>query len=466
MNFWQNKIYSKLPFSLQNLAISAFGHSWNKRRYAGIFEKELQEFKMREFWSTGQWQEYQTNKLRHLLVYAFDHVPFYNQSFKNAGHTRQALQLFEVDDLKRLPFLEKAQLKKYGKSLLLSAIPEKGGEFFESSGSTGTPTCILYSPAMHQRLHAAYESRVRHWAGVERFTPRATIGGRRVVPDGLSSPPYYRYNFIEKQVYLSAYHISKHTAQNYVDGIRKYRSEYMTGYAMSNFFLARFILEAGIEVPSMKAVVTSSEKLTSDMREVFQKVYGCKTFDGWSGVENCGLISENECGQLLISPDVGIIEILDPSGNPVRPGESGEVVCTGFLNFDQPLIRYKIGDYVTLAKNQIPLCGRSMPVIDEIIGRIEDTVIGKDGREMVRFHSLFYNLPSVVEAQLVQEQVDEFVINIVPVSTLSETDKSLITQRLESQLGHPKISFQELTVIPRGPNGKFKAVVSNVKRKI
>ena len=349
---------------------------------------------------------------------------------------------------------------------MLSAIPEKGGEFFESSGSTGTPTCILYSPAMHQRLHAAYESRVRHWAGVERFTPRATIGGRRVVPDGISSPPYYRYNFIEKQVYLSAYHISKHTAQNYVDGIRKYRSEYMTGYAMSNFFLARFILEAGIEVPSMKAVVTSSEKLTSDMREVFQKVYGCKTFDGWSGVENCGLISENECGQLLISPDVGIIEILDPSGNPVRPGESGEVVCTGFLNFDQPLIRYKIGDYVTLAKNQIPLCGRSMPVIDEIIGRIEDTVIGKDGREMVRFHSLFYNLPSVVEAQLVQEQVDEFVINIVPVSTLSETDKSLITQRLESQLGHPKISFQELTVIPRGPNGKFKAVVSNVKRKI
>ncbi len=462
----RDKLYPKLPILLQNLAISAFGYTWNKRRYGGIFERELGEFKAREYWSMSQWRQYQTTKLRQLLVHAFDHVPFYNQSFREFGITKQCIQKFEIEDLRRLPILEKLQLKKHGKNLLLSTTLEKGGEFFESSGSTGTPTSILYSYAMHQRLHAAYESRVRHWAGVDRITPRATIGGRRVVPEGIGNPPYYRYNFIEKQLYLSAYHISKKTVQSYVEGILKYRSEYMTGYAMSNFFLARFMLEAGIEMPGMKAVVTSSEKLTPIMRETFRKVYGCKTFDGWSGVENCGLISESEYGQLLISPDVGIIEILDPSGNSVSPGESGEVVCTGFLNFDQPLIRYKIGDYVTLAKNQQTLCGRNMPVIEEIVGRMEDTVIGKDGREMVRFHSVFYNLPSVAEAQLVQEGVNEFLVNVVPVGKFSEADKMLIKERLESQLGSLKLSFQELVVIPRGPNGKFKAVVSNVKREV
>ena len=77
------------------------------------------------------------------------------------------------------------------------------------------------------------------------------------------------------------------------------------------------------------------------------------------------------------------------------PGETGEVYSTGLLNFDQPLIRYRIGDMVKLAENQQTLCGRNMPVIEEIVGRVEDTVIGRDGREMVRFHGIFINLPSV-----------------------------------------------------------------------
>jgi|APTNR8051073442_1049403.scaffolds.fasta_scaffold00177_23 phenylacetate-CoA ligase len=466
MSFWQKSVYPKLPFAFQNMAISAFGYTWNKRRYGGIFEQQLKEFKTRENWNVSQWHAYQTTRLRQLLIHAFETVPYYAEYFQRLGYTTQKLQRFEMEALSSLPFLEKSHLRQFGRTTLLSTRPEPGGEFFESSGSTGTPTSILYSPAMHQRLHAAYESRVRHWAGVDRFMPRSIIGGRRVVPEGNAKPPYYRYNYIEKQLYLSAYHISKDSVRNYVEGIWKYKSEYMTGYAMSNFFLARFILEAGIEAPPMKAVVTSSEKLTPAMREVFQKAYGCKTFDGWSGVENCGLISESEFGQLLISPDVGIIEIIDRDGLPVKPGQSGEVVCTGFLNFDQPLIRYKIGDYVTLAENQTTQCGRSMPVIEEIVGRMEDVVVGKDGREMVRFHGVFYNLSSVVEAQLVQQAVDVFLVNVVPVNKLSETDKALIMQRLQSQLGPLKITFQELREIPRGSNGKFKAVISTIARKV
>lgn len=466
MSFWQKKLYPQLPVTLQNVAISAFGYSWKKRRYGGIFEKQLIAFKTRENWNALQWQDFQTTQLRQLLVHSFETVPYYREIFQRSGFTLSTLRQFEIADLKRLPFLEKKSLKQFGKTSLISSKCEPGGEFFESSGSTGTPTSILYSHKMHQRIHGAYESRVRHWAGVNRFMPRAIIGGRRIVPAGNSKPPYYRYNYIENQLYLSAYHISKETAKGYLDGIARYKSEYMTGYAMSNFFLARFMLESGLQPPQMKAVVTSSEKLTAQMREVFHKVYGCKTFDGWSGVENCGLISENEYGQLLVSPDVGIIEILDKEGAPVKPGQSGEVVCTGFLNFDQPLIRYKMGDYVTLAVDQTTKCGRIMPVIEEIDGRIEDVVVGKDGREMVRFHGVFVNLQSVVEAQLIQQDVDIFHINVVPVTALSEVDKMLIVKRLESQLGTLKITFEELNKIPRGANGKFKSVVSNIKRNI
>jgi len=94
----------------------------------------------------------------------------------------------------------------------------------------------------------------------------------------------------------------------------------MTGYAMSNFFLARFFEEMKRETPALKAVITSSEKLTGAMRETFQRVYGCKSFDSWSGLEACGLVSECEHGSLHISPDLGLIELLDEHGKPVAPG--------------------------------------------------------------------------------------------------------------------------------------------------
>jgi len=464
MSFWQSNIYPKLPVPFQNLAISTYGYSWKNRRYGGIFENELVAFKGRENWDHQQWHDYQTDQLRKLLVHAYETVPYYKDAFSSTGFKKSELLGFSIGELNKLPFLEKKDLKRFGRTTLLSKPLEKGGSFFESSGSTGTPTSILYSHAFHQRLHGAYESRVRNWAGINRHTPRAIIGGRRVVPDGIGKAPFYRYNYFEKQLYLSAYHISRENSKDYLAGIIKHKSEYMTGYAMSNYFLARFILEQGLEAPKMKAVVTSSEKLTTEMRDTFMQVYGCKTYDGWSGVENCGLISESEFGQLLISPDVGIIEVLDKDGKQVGSGESGEVVCTGFLNYDQPLIRYKIGDCISLASEQKNRCGRSMPVVQEIVGRIEDIVIGQDGREMVRFHGVFINLSSVVEAQLVQQEVDDFIVNVVPSDKLSEQDKLTITKRLESQMGSVRVTFNEMSSIPKGANGKFKAVISNVKR--
>ncbi|MDB5248681.1 MAG: phenylacetate--CoA ligase family protein [Segetibacter sp.] len=461
---FQQHIYPHLPVFLQNVAVSAYGLMWNRRRFGGIFNKTYNEFVEREVLSPGQWQAYQTQQLRNLLLHSYNSVPYYTSLLQRAGFTPGKLKRFETDDVPQIPALEKDTLRQLGKSELLSFKREPGGSFYSSSGSTGTPTSILYSYQMHQRLAALYEARIRKWAGVSRFDSRGMIGGRRVLPDGMARPPYFRYNIVEKQVYFSAYHISPATVKNYLYGMQKYKIDYMVGYAMSNYILARFIKEAGLEAPAMKAVLTSSEKLTPHMRELISEVYQCKTYDGWSGVEWCGLISENEFGQLLLSPDSAYVEILKPDGTPAKPGEEGELVCTGFLNYDQPLIRYRIGDVVRLAADQTTRCGRSFPVIEEIIGRTEDVVVGKDGREMVRFHGIFVNLENVVKGQIVQEDLDRFVVN-VQTNGLTEEEKSLIAKRMQTQLGSISLSINEMSNIPVGNNGKFKAVISKVHRK-
>ncbi|HWB28810.1 MAG TPA: hypothetical protein VG738_25225 [Chitinophagaceae bacterium] len=460
----QEKIYSNSPVFIQNALVSLYGYTWMKRRFGGIFKQEYLNAQLREKFTAGNWQDYQNTQLQKLLQHAFATVPFYKEAFLKNGFDAASLRNITTDTLHRLPVLSKEDLRTYGASAMLSSIREKDGAFFASSGSTGTPTQIMYSHAMHQRWFAIYELRVRNWPGVSSFIPRGMIGGRRILPGAGARPPFYRYNYFEKQVYFSAYHINPQTAENYVKGMRRYGVQYMTGYAASNFFLARFFKELGIEAPQLKCVITSSEKLTQEMRDTFALVYGCKTFDGWGSVEACGLITECEHGNLHISPDAGILEILDGNMQPVKPGQEGNVYCTGLLNYDQPLIRYKIGDRM-ISSGKICSCGREMPVVQEIAGRIEDVILGRDGREMVRFHSIFNGLHTIKKSQVIQETLDDITVKVVTEGRLEQGGVDLIKQRIQSQLGDVKVIVEEVQEIPLTGNGKFKAVVSKLKRK-
>lgn len=463
MSPFLNKLYGILPYPIQNIGISAFGWKWNRRRFGGIFKAELSACKIREQFSTSQWKEYQTAQLRILLHHAASTVPYYTQLFNSLQLDVDALSQMTLDDLIKIPVLEKNALREYGETTLISRRLEPKGEFYASSGSTGTPTQILFSAPMHQRWSALFEARIRHWAGLSIHDARGMIGGRRIIQDAVGHVPYYRYNFVEKQVYFSAYHISPGNVSDYVKGMKKYGIQYMTGYAMSNYFLARLIENGGIKAPKLKAVITSSEKLTEEMRATFERVYQCKAYDSYSGLEACGLISECENGKLHMSPDAGIIELIKTDGSYAGPGETGEAICTGLLNFDQPLIRYRIGDLIQLSHDQSCSCGRNMPVVDEIIGRTEDTVIGKDGRMMVRFHGIFIQLPKIIEGQIIQHTMDQFEVKMVSTSPLTSEEKDLIQKRMESQLGPIELKITETDNIPRNSNGKFKAVISHLK---
>ncbi|MCU0448297.1 MAG: hypothetical protein MUC97_00440 [Bernardetiaceae bacterium] len=459
-------MYPRLPVWLQNVGISAFGYHWYRRRFGGVFAQELRACLDREAYSAQQWSHYQTERLQRLLLHAQATVPYYQQLFKTLGLGPAELKNFTLEQLPRLPLLDKATFRQQGTSSLLSCQLEPNGEYYNSSGSTGTPTRTRYSLRMHQQYFAIFEARINYWAGIDYQTPRGVIGGRRIVPDGPGRPPYYRYNWVEKQTYFSAYHIGPGTVKNYLEGLRKHRAQYLTGYASGNYFLARLIEEAGLAAPQLQAVLTSSEMLTPDMRATFGRVYGCKTYDSYNGVEVCNLISECEHGKLHVVPEVGIVEVLDARGRPCPPGQPGEVVSTGLLNFDQPLIRYRMGDLITLSPNQTCACGRAMPVVEEIVGRLEDTIIGPDGREMVRFHGVFIGVPGLVEAQIVQHTLTDIEVNLVGSAHYQSENNRLITNRIISQLGPVKVHINLVPSIPRTHNGKFKAVISHVKRPI
>jgi len=458
-----DRIYANAPVWLQNIGVSAYGIVWRQRRYGGRFREYVNQFVSREAFSEDNWDQYQTERLRSLLYYAGKNVPYYQKLFQQIGLSLQELANFKLSDLPKLPLLEKEYIRSNPDQFIALSTRSKRFNTYLTSGTTGTPLAIKWTVETDRLNQAAYEARVRRWAGLDYTMSRAMIGGRMVVPKADAPPPYWRYNLIERQLYMSAFHISPANVRDYVDALNRFRPDYLVGYASSHFFLARMIEELKLRVYQPKAVLTSSEKLTPEMRSVIENVYRCPVFDAYSGVEGSCLVSECEYHRLHISPDVGIVEILGEDGKNAVLGELGEVITTGLLNFEQPLVRYRMGDLATLSATLCP-CGRKMPVIQELVGRLEDVVIGHDGREVVRFHGIFVGLPHIREGQVIQETRTRFRLRLVVDPGFSDEERKIINQRFHERLGNVDVLIEEVERIERTERGKFRAVISHVDR--
>ncbi len=451
--------YSVLPVWAQHVAISGYGLYWRWLRFGPGYRHSVEGYAARGSFGAAEWQEWQKARLIEILRQAADRVPYYRESWGNAKKSAA-----RAGRLQELPLLDKEPLRARPTAFLREDMRTIRPLIFHTSGSTGTPIATYWTRREVRDSLALREVRSADWAGVSFKLPRATFSGRMVEPDPQSSGPFYRFNAIERQVYLSAFHLRADTAKAYVAALRRHNVQWMTGYAVSYYLLARFILEQGLEVPALKALVTTSEKVTPAMRDVMERAYRCRVFEEYSTVENAVFASECERGRLHVSPDACVLEILRPDGSPCGPGEVGEVVATCLMRSYQPLIRFRLGDLAAWDSAPCP-CGRAMPVIKEVVGRLEDVVVGPDGRQMVRFHGVFVDQPHVQEGQIIQEALDRIRVKVVPVSGYGPSDEPDLIRRVQGRLG-PNVSVVVETVgsIPRTKAGKFKAVVSLLRQ--
>ncbi len=455
------RVYDASPLWLQNLQISAFGLLWYRTRFGPGFDDAVREFQSREFWSPEEWEIYQTQALRRLLTHAFLHVPYYTRTYTDAGFTLADLQAMRVADLTSLPILEKQDIRERPQDFLATPSGTRGTRAFSTSGTTGTPIEIVISAEGYRRWQAAKEARCHIWAGVHRTMSRATFGGRTIIPDRQVGPPYWRYNAVERQLYMSAFHIAAEGVEDYVNALNRFQPDYLGGYASSHYFLARLIAEAGLEVHQPRAMVLTAEKLTDEMREVLTSVYDCPIHDTYSGVEMCCLVSQSEDGLLMSSPDVGIVELLDDEGQATAADTVGEIVATGLVNSAQPLIRYRTGDLSQWDERSCPR-GRNFPVLTEILGRQEGVVTLKDGRRSASFYKVFQGVRGVLEAQAIQRDYDRFEVRMVTDSAFSAEEQARLLANVHRRYGDVTVDVKVVDAIPRTANGKFRFFVSEV----
>ncbi len=451
-------VYDRLPAWAQNSAVTAYGYYRRALRFGGDASVTRQAFEKREIWSGEALDEWITDRLRRLLHHARERTPHYRRTLSKVDP-----EAVTLENLAALPTTTKEEVRRSPESFLSRRLWPLDLTY-PTSGSTGTPLSTHWTTAEYRTAFALREARSARWAGVSFEEPRATFSGRLVVPERLRHGAPYRFNRAERQIYFSVFHLSPDAAPRYVEAMHRHRPVWLTGYAVSNYLLARYILEQDLEVPPLRAVVTTSEKVTREMRQVMERAYACRVYEEYSSVENAAFASECERGRLHVSSDATVVEILRPDGTACAPGEDGEVVGTSLFRRLQPLVRFRVGDHARWAAKICP-CGRPFPVIEEVVGRTEDVVVGPDGRRMVRFHGIFLDLPGVREGQIIQEEVDSIRVRVAAAEDYDRATDEEIASRLRRRLGERmRIVVEPVEAIPRSPAGKFQAVVSRLDR--
>ena len=123
---------------------------------------------------------------------------------------------------------------------------------------------------------------------------------------------------------------------------------------------------------------------------------------------------------------------------------------------------YRIGDAARWAAEQRCDCGRNMPVIEAVEGRVEDICYTPDGREMLRFDTVFKGIANIREAQVIQEELDRFSILVIPTDEFDEQEGKKIEHNMHIHVGNVTVEIKKVAEIPRTRSGKFRAVLCNL----
>jgi phenylacetate-CoA ligase len=182
-------------------------------------------------------------------------------------------------------------------------------------------------------------------------------------------------------------------------------------------------------------------------------------FNQYASSDTGAFICNCEYGSLHVNPEFGICELLNREGKLAGPGEEAEIVATSFCNREQVFVRYRIGDTVITGSSDECPCGRKMPIVADLTGRVDDTLYISDRGYIGRFDPIFKGLAGIYEAQIVQELLSRLDVKLVPAPGYDETMEAALVANLRAKVGETvEIAVEKVAQIPRGPNGKFRSV--------
>lgn len=452
------KIYPNLPLFFKNICASIGDIQNEHLRYGKVFEKYYNFLKKSENFSLNELINYQNEELKLLIKHCYENVPYYTELFREIGIIPDDID--SKEDLEKLPILTKETVIKNKEKFFPTNYKKSDTIYMHTSGTTGKRFGFWVSKEAWQKEYAFVWA--RRYIGVSRNDRMLNFSNSNIlVPLKQTKPPFWVKSYFSKQVIFSQYHMSDKNLKEYVKALNNLEYEYIIGFASTIYIVANYIYENNIKLDKYpKRIFTSSATIFDYQRTLIEQVFNCKIFDSYGSTELASLLTQCEYGKYHINYEYGITELKEI--NRENDEIEYEIISTGFLNKAFPLLRYKIGDYISVKKEQKQCkCGSAGLTIEKINGRVEDMIITPSGNKIGQLAYIYYDTPNIKEGQIIQEKLNELTIKIVRRETYSKVDEDRLLNKLNNRLGDEfKYNLVYVDEIPRDSSGKFRGVIS------
>jgi len=428
--------------------------------------KYLKDLKESQWWPQNKILELQNQRLQQLLTHAYTNVPYYRQIFQD--RKLKPDDIARRRDLAKLPILTKQIIRENYHSLISKNIPHKNLQKKHTSGSTGEPLSFFVEKNKRATWAYASSQRAYQWSGYQIGDKCVFIGQKEYLSLREKARETIKDFFKRVKIY-SVQTISTGNIETILKEIEKFHPEYFWGYPSAIYMLARFLEIKGQRM-KLRAIISIAEKVEDYQRNLFKKVFICETFSLYSASEAPNIAAECSIhnGYHIAAENI-IIEIVDNQDVPVPVNREGRILVTNLNDYFMPFIRYDIGD-VGAVTDQICPCGRGLPVLKKLEGRVSDSILTRDGRSIPGLalqQRFLARLDGVVQWQIIQESFEKVLFKLVLDKNYPELHKDKLTLEI---LTHYKpvlgddiaMTVQFVDDIPRTKTGKRRVVISKV----
>lgn len=420
----------------------------------------LADYERNQWLAPEQLAALQWAQLKRLLEHCYREVPYYRTQWRALGVTPDDIR--NLDDYARLPLLTRADMREHYEALKADSWRDRL-LYKVTGGTTGEPLHLGYTRESNDRRQAVMW-RGYGWAG-------SRMGRRTMYLWGaLGQPPWKQrwkdrlFNAAFARRMVNSFHMSEANMAEYAQAVDDYRPTILVGYVGALVRLAEWLVDHGRRVFRPQAVLCCAEVLHDFQRELIERAFGCVAYNTYGCREVMLIASECEHHHgLHMNVDHLVIELAKPDYHLANE-RTGEVVITDLSNYGMPLLRYANGDMATAGTSRCP-CGRGLPLLSHVDGRVLDIIRTPDGRALPGefFPYLLCHVEGVTGFQLVQRRLDRLDLTVARGKGFSDDSLTHIRHEIHKALGDGiELHCQLVDDIPLTRSGKTRLTISEL----
>ena len=417
---------------------------------------QLYSLRRSQWRSQDQLRRIQWKRLRSLVRHCYERVPYYRQLFDSAGIKPEDVR--GLSDLGHIPATSREALQQAAPQDLF-ADGKRPARSIErrTSGTTGRPLSIVLTPR-EREAQDFVQARALMENGLRLRDRRAVFVAPWQIPD---RDHWFQRLGVWRKAHFSIFD----DVRQQMPDLERLSPDSLAGTPAVLKLIAQETAKTGGRRIAPRTVFSTADILDSGTRQLLESAFDVRVTDIYGSLEfGCIAWQCPEGDGYHVNSESVVLELLD-GGEPVSPGETGEVVCTSLISYAMPFLRYRLGDMCTVAEEPCT-CGRGLPLINAVQGRSNDAMRLSHGQVVTpqAVADTMVTLGRMIEQfTVVQESEDRVSVQLVRGPEFGEQTVQLAKKGLRELLGDAvELEFSTVDHIDRDASGKQRAIVSRV----